>query len=185
MEDSQQLIALIDGCRKGDREAQKTLYEHFYGYAMSMCLRYARSREEAREILNDGFMKVFARIDQHDDEGSFKGWLRKIMINTAIDHYRSNSKHYDHQKIDESTAQIISPGHDSLGEISYGELIHMIQLLPPSYRTAFNLHVIDGYTHEEISEQLGISVGASKSNLFKARGHLRALLKKNNKEKYA
>jgi RNA polymerase sigma factor (sigma-70 family) len=185
LDDSQQHTALIERCLKGDREAQKALYEHFYGYAMSVCLRYAPSREESREILNDGFMKVFTRLNQYDDRSPFKAWLRKIMINTAIDHYRKHSKHYHHREINESTAQISSPHHDSLGDISYGELIQMIQQLPPSYRTAFNLFAIDGYTHEEISDQLNISIGASKSNLFKAREHLKALLKKNNAEKYA
>lgn len=185
LEDPQQLATIIQGCLQGNREAQKALYEHFYGYAMSVCLRYARAREEAREILNDGFMKVFTRLDQHDGQSSFKPWLRKIMVNAAIDHYRKHNKHYNHREIDEITEQVRSTQGNSLDEISYGELIRMIQQLPPAYRTAFNLHVIDGYTHEEISAQLNISVGTSKSNLFKAREHLKAMLKKINEAKYA
>jgi RNA polymerase sigma factor (sigma-70 family) len=185
LEDPQQLNAIIQRCLKGDREAQKVLYEQFYGYAMSICLRYTRAREEAREILNDGFMKVFTRLHQHEDQSSFKAWLRRIMINTAIDHYRKSGKHELHQDLDAAAAQVASVHGDALDALSYGELVMMVQQLTPAYRTVFNLYVIDGYTHEEIAAQMGISVGTSKSNLFKAREQLRTLLKRINVKKYA
>jgi RNA polymerase sigma-70 factor (ECF subfamily) len=185
LEDPQQLNAIIQRCLKGDRESQKVLYEHFYGYAMSICLRYTRSREEAREILNDGFMKVFTRLNQHEDQSSFKAWLRRIMINTAIDQYRKSGKHEHHQDLEAAAAQVVSVHGDALDALSYGELVMMVQQLTPAYRTVFNLYVIDGYTHEEIAAQMGISVGTSKSNLFKAREQLRTLLKRINVKKYA
>jgi RNA polymerase sigma-70 factor (ECF subfamily) len=185
LEDPQHLIVLIQHCVKGNREAQKQLYEQFYGYAMSICLRYTKSKDEAKEILNDGFMKVFTNIHKQTDPSSFKPWLRRTMINAAIDHYRRYQKHDHHEDINDATTNIASAHTTALDDISYGELILMVTKLPPAYRTVFNLYVIDGYTHEEIATQLAISVGASKSNLFKAREHLRALLKKNNIKKYA
>lgn len=161
------------------------LYELYYSYAMSVCLRYSRSREESREILNDGFMKVFTRLGLRDAKSSFKSWLRKIMVNSAIDHYRKNSKHYNAEEPEESIAWVPSLQGDAIGNLSHIELIGMIQQLPPGYRAVFNLYVIDGYTHEEIASQLDISVGTSKSNLFKAREYLKAVLKKNNVKRYA
>lgn len=185
LEDSLQLTALISSCQKGNREAQKMLYEQFYGYAMSVCLRYSPSREEAREILNDGFMKVFTRLNQRDQQASFKSWLRKIMIHNAIDYYRKNNKHYHHQDIDDVKTQGNTVENQALSSIAYGDLIQMVQQLPPAYRTVFNLHVIDGYTHEEIATQLNITEGTSKSNLFKAREHLKDQLQKLNIKSYA
>lgn len=179
------LNELIDGCLQGKRESQKALYEHFYGYAMSICLRYSKSREESREILNDGFMKVFLRMGTRDVNASFKSWLRRIMINAAIDHYRKNSKHYQVKEADASIAWIPSGEADALHELSYEELIAMVTELSPAYRAVFNLYVIDGYTHEEIASRLDISVGTSKSNLFKAREHLKAAFKRNNLKRYA
>ncbi len=185
LEDPKQIKVLLQDCRKGSREAQKRLYEHFYGYAMSVCLRYSKTKEEAKEIMNDGFMKFFTHIHQHDEGASVKSWLRRIMINTAIDHYRKHNKHYHHQDIDDTTVRNIADNTQGTETISYEELIKMVQKLPDAYRAVFNLYVIDGYTHEEIAEQLGIVVGTSKSNLFKAREHLKNQLKKININNYA
>lgn len=172
---------LLEGCKKNDRESQRLLYQRYYAYAMSICLRYCRSLDEAKEIVNDGFMKVYQKLDQHETESSFKGWLRKIMINSAIDHYRKESKHYNHveataDKAFESTVGTV------LDDISYAELIGMIQYLSPGYRAVFNLHVIDGYTHDEISKILNISEGTSKSNLMKARENLKTMIEKANRK---
>lgn len=172
---------LLEGCKKNDRESQRLLYQHYYAYAMSICLRYCRSLEEAKEIVNDGFMKVFQKLDQHETESSFKGWLRKIMINAAIDHYRKESKHYNH--VEATADRIVEPTVGTvLDDISYAELIGMIQHLSPAYRAVFNLHVIDGYTHDEISKILNISEGTSKSNLMKARQNLKAMIEKANRK---
>ncbi|WHZ09009.1 MAG: RNA polymerase ECF-type sigma factor [Cytophagales bacterium] len=134
--------------------------------------------EEAKEIINDGFLKVFKKIAQYKQETSFEGWLRKIMVNTAIDHYRKESKHYDYYSTDKKT---IEYGQTNIiDEMSHKELISLIQGLTPGYRAVFNLYVIDGYKHEEIAVLLHISVGTSKSNLSKAREILRTALEKMN-----
>lgn len=173
---------LIQGCLQSNREAQRKLYQYFYGYAMSICVRYSKSNEEAREVLNDGFMKVFTKIEKYDSEKSFKGWLRRVMINTALDNYRHNFKHYHHRDIEEAEQVFIA--ETITHQLSHADLMQLIQQLSPGYRTVFNLYAIDGYTHEEISELLGISVGTSKSNLFKARIHLQAMLKKSQPDEY-
>ena len=176
-------MILIKGCMKGDRESQKMLYKHYYGYAMSVCVRYAHSVEEAQEIMNDGFLKVFTKINQYDPNRSFKGWLRRIMINTAIDYFRSNKNHYNHQEIEQAEGE--QEKEDILRDLSYNEIIALVQKLSPGYRTVFSLYVIEGYTHEEIAEKLDINVGTSKSNLSKARANLRSMLAKYDKEAYA
>ncbi len=168
---------LVQGCRKNDRESQRLLYQHYYAYAMSICIRYSHSVEEAKEIVNDGFLKVFKKIDQHEKESSFKSWLRRIMINMAIDHYRKEVKHYHHQDI-EKVSVLLTDNGNAVNDLSHAELIQLIQNLTPAYRTVFNLYVIDGFTHQEISKLLGISVGTSKTNLMKARSKLRKVLVK-------
>jgi RNA polymerase sigma-70 factor (ECF subfamily) len=178
----EQLAALIQACMKGDKNSQKALYKSFYGYAMSICIRYSMNREEATEVMNDGFLKVFTKLGKYDPSRSFKGWIRKIMINTALDNYRHNLKHYYQQDLE--TSPQIPASDDVMADLGYQEIVLLVQKLSPAYRTVFNLYVMDGYTHEEIAEILDISTGTSKSNLFKAREHLKVLLKKN-KDEYA
>ena len=163
---------LLEGCKNNDRESQRLLYKHYYGYAMSICARYCRSYEESKEIVNDGFLKIFSKLGQHATESSFKGWLRKIMINSAIDHYRKEVKHHHHDSIDPES-KLHMDDANVIDRLSYEELIGLIQTLSPAYRTVFNLYVIDGYTHEDIAKMLGISTGTSKSNLMKARENLK------------
>ena len=179
---NEELATLIQSCMKGDRNSQKALYKSFHGYAMSICMRYSMNREEAAEVMNDGFLKVFTKLNKYDPNRSFKGWLRKVMINTALDNYRHNLKYYYQQDI-EKTPDISSSGN-ILADMAYEEIVSLVQKLSPAYRMVFNLYVMDGYTHEEIAEILNISVGTSKSNLSKARENLRSLLKKN-KDEYA
>ncbi len=164
----------MDSCRKADRYSQDRLYREFYAYSMGICLRYSRTREEAIEILNDGFMKIFAKIDRYSPGLSFKGWLRKVMINSAIDYFRRNEKHYN--SLDISHVQYESSAENVLDQLSEQEIIAAIQLLPPSYRMVFNLFVIEGFKHEEIANQLNISVGTTKSNLAIARSKLKKIL---------
>ncbi|MBC3541044.1 RNA polymerase sigma factor [Rufibacter sediminis] len=168
---------MVQGCLTNNREAQRKLYQHFYGYAMSICVRYSKDAEEAREVLNDGFMKVFTKLKHYDQKKPFKAWLRRVMINTALDNYRHNLKHY--HTADLELAPPVADASDVVSELNYAYLMELIQQLSPAYRTVFNLYVIDGYTHEEIAEILGISSGTSKSNLSKARANLREVLKKN------
>lgn len=151
------------------------LYQYFYSYAMNVCLRYTASRTEATEVLNDGFLKVFTKIELYDQEKSLKGWIRRIMINTAIDYYRQNNR-YNTNNDDLENAMMVSTQETATSKLSYEEIVQEIQALSPVYRTVFNLYVIDGFTHEEIAEQLGVSVGTSKSNLFKAKAALQKRL---------
>ena len=176
----------IEACTRNDRTSQKKIYSAFYGYAMAVCERYTNNHDDAVEILNDGFLKIFKEIHRYtpaysDLVGSFKGWLRKIMIYTAIDHFRRNQKHRFMADIDNGTIQIASGGEDVVDRISYDEIIRSIQEVTPGYRTVFNLFVIEGFSHEEIAEKLGISVGTSKSNLSKARKQLQKILLKEKK----
>lgn len=165
---------LLDSCMTGNRNSQDRLYKEYYGYAMGICLRYSRSREEAIEIVNDGFFKIFTKLDRYTRGRSFKGWLRKVMINSAIDYYRRNEKHYATLNI--SHANYAEKSATVLDKLSESEIISAIQLLPPSYRMVFNLFVIEGFRHEQIAEHLGISVGTSKSNLAIARSKLQKIL---------
>ncbi|GAB3582754.1 RNA polymerase sigma factor [Hymenobacter daeguensis] len=177
------LPELLAACVRQERVAQRRLYGQFHGFAMGICLRYARDRDQAMEAVNDGFLKVFRdlyRFDmaRHPEDvlGSFRGWLKRIMIHTAIDHYRANERHQHQQELDDVTLNQADQAATPLDNLSYDELLGLVQRLPPAYRAVFNLAVIDGFGHEEIAEQLHISVGTSKSNLFKARAHLRTML---------
>jgi RNA polymerase sigma-70 factor (ECF subfamily) len=169
-----QIRTLLAGCGEFRRESQKLLYQEFYSYGMSICLRYAESRDEAAEILNDGFMKIFQNIKKFDLSRPFKPWLRKIMVNTAINHYHQRQRELKLEEIEQ--ARHHSEQENILSGISYQEIIIMLQKLPPAYRTVFNLYVIEGYKHEEIASMLGVSIGTSKSNLFKAKDHLKRIL---------
>lgn len=151
---------------------------------MSVCLRYAPTREGALEVLNDGFLKVFTRLDQYDSSQPFKGWLRRILINAAIDHYRQEVRH-QHDDVEKAEQVAVSGTADAFSQLSHEELLGFVQRLSPAYRLVFNLYVMEGFTHEEIAGQLGISVGASKSNLARARENLRQLLKNINYDEYA
>ena len=175
-----ELYNLIEACKKQDPSSQKRLYQHFYNYGMTVCSRYARDREEAKEIFNDGFYKIFSKIDQYDPGHSFKAWLNKIMVNTAIDHYRKHKT--KPQLVDIVHAQHYESDSLALENISAKEILNLVQLLAPSYRMVFVLHVVEGYNHPEIADQLGISVGTSKSNLAKARTKLKAMLYKLDKK---
>jgi RNA polymerase sigma-70 factor (ECF subfamily) len=172
--EEKELYKLLDACRKGNRNSQEKLYKEYYAYAMGICLRYSRTREEAIEILNDGFVKIFTKLDHYSPGLSFKGWIRKVMINSAIDNFRRNEKHYN--SLDISHVQYESNPETVLDHLSAQEIISAIQLLPPSYRMVFNLYVIEGYKHEEIANQLNISVGTTKSNLAIARNKLKKIL---------
>lgn len=172
----------IKGCVKNNRESQKTIYSSFYGYALSICDRYSGNYDDAVEILNDGFLKIFKEIYKYqpaysDTIASFKGWIRKIMVYTAIDHYRKIKKHLNHHT-DPVTLQIASTQETALDKLTYQEILRAVQQLSPAYRTVFNLFVMEGLSHEEISNKLGIAEGTSKSNLAKARMHLQKLLLK-------
>jgi RNA polymerase sigma factor (sigma-70 family) len=168
------LQGIINGCIRQDRSSQYMLYKEFYSYGMAICRRYSLNDYDAADVLNDGFLKVFTHIEKYDPEKPFKSWIGRIITNTAIDHYRMNLKFSDHDDVDI---------HENIGnaavvydQLAYKDLLALVQSLSPAYRTVFNLYAIDGYSHDEIAELLKISVGTSKSNLFKARQKLQEKL---------
>ena len=171
-----QLHLLIDGCRKGNRASQIRLYQHFFSYGMGVCLRYSKNREEALEILNDGFLKAFTKIHQYDSEQSFKPWLRRILINASIDYYRKYHKKYDSLVIAFIRKPSNTTYNDALDNLAFEDLLKVMQKLSPAYRMVFNLYVVENFSHQEIAEKLDISIGASKSNLAKARQKIKAML---------
>lgn len=181
----EELTYSLKGCEVNNRESQKIIYNSFYGYAMAICDRYTNKQEDAVEILNDGFLKVFKEIHKYkpayaDVVSSFKGWLRKIMVYTAIDHFRKNQKHQMVTQLDNAVHHIPALYEDAIEKLSYEEIIRAVQELSPGYRTVFNLFIIDGLSHEEIATHLGVSIGTSKSNLSKARKQLQKILFKQN-----
>lgn len=171
----------VGACALNKRESQKVIYNSFYGYAMAICDRYTNNQEDSVEILNDGFLKIFREIHHYhpayaDVVSSFKGWLRKIMVYTAIDHFRKNQKHKVVTELDSIVYQVEAVNEDAIDKLSHDEIIRAIQELSPGYRTVLNLFIIDGLSHEEISNKLSISTGTSKSNLSKARRQLQKIL---------
>ena len=165
---------IVAGCLEGGRKYQKLLYERYYGSMMGVCLRYARDREEARDILHEGFMKVFRNLAKFNEGTNLGAWIRRIMINTAIDHYRKSAKMPNLVEINHAVHEI--DVQDVVSEMSAQEILKLVQKLSPAYRTVFNLYVIEGYSHKEVGEKLGISEGTSKSNLAKARAKLQRMI---------
>ena len=169
---------MIRGCLKNDRASQKALYEQFYSRMLGVCLRYSKDRDEAKDILHEGFLKVFNSLKTFNGTGSFEGWIRRIMVNTAIDHLRKNKQNYlivSTVYANEKAAGIAEEvNEDELAiNIDKEEILRAVQELTPAYRTVFNLFVIEEYTHREIAELLDISEGTSKSNLSKAKFNLK------------
>ena len=170
-----ELTNIIKGCKKWRRKSQKALYQEYYTYAISICLRYADCRDEAEEMLNDGFLKVFQNISSFEIDKPFKPWLRRIVVNTAINHYHKN-KRYKQTETIEDNPRDYAHTEEITGDINYKELVSMVHTLSPQYRAVFNLYVLEGYKHQEIAELLGISEGTSKSNLAKAKKVLQGKL---------
>jgi RNA polymerase sigma factor (sigma-70 family) len=168
---------LVSGCLKRDPIVQKALYQRFSRKMMSICMRYAHNREQAQDMLQDGFVKVFQKMDHFRGDGPLGGWIARTMVNTALDHIRRN-KVFDHS-LDLTEAEHLHQGDEQvLTGMSADELLELIQSLPTGYRTVFNLFVIEGYAHKEIADMLGISENTSKSQFMKARAYLRKLLPK-------
>jgi RNA polymerase sigma-70 factor (ECF subfamily) len=168
---------LIKGCLKADRYSQSQLYELFATKMFAVCLRYSRNPEEAEEILQEGFSKVFEFIHQYRFEGSFEGWVRKIMVNCALQKYRNKPHLHIIGNIESENIEYWE-NEDISSRLGAKELVKMIQQLPPAYRMVFNLFVFEGMKHREIAELLGISEGTSKSNLSDARAILQRAVNK-------
>lgn len=170
---------LVKGCADGNRESQKLLYENMYGKMMAVCYRYSQRRDEAEDLFQDGFIKVFEKIHKYNFKGSLEGWIRRIMVNNAIDYLRIKKRKYN---FTENTNEFVDVEDEventkMYEAISTQTILEMVQKLSASYQLVFNMYVLDGYTHQEIAEKLEISEGTSKSNLSKAKANLRMMVK--------
>lgn len=165
----------LRACLQGDRLAQKQFFERFKGKMFALCLRYANSREDAEDILQEGFVKVFRDLGQYTGAGNFEGWVRKIFVNTALQHLQRQKRNLLTLELDgQEFPDEADPYHTE--DPPAKNMIRILQQLPPGFRTIFNLHVLEGYSHPEIADILGISVGTSKSQLLRAKAHFRKLL---------
>ena len=181
MENKEHLRAIIDGCLQKNRRSQEELFKLFYGKMLVVCMRYTNDRDSAQEVLQEGFIKIFEKLGAFDYKGSFEGWIRRIIANTAIDSIR-RSKRDPYLSGDDNDfklgAEDLMEERERLETMDLKAEIAMeaIQQLSPAYRTVFNLYVLEDYSHKEIGEILGISEGTSKSNLAKARMNLQKML---------
>lgn len=176
---SNQIISeadLIAGCLQGDRKLQYELYDRFAAKMFGVCLRYAGSTEEAEDILQEGFIKVFKKISSYRGDGSFEGWIRRIFVNTAIEHFRRKTYLQPITEREENTVE--AKYLSVLDNLAEKDIIKLVQQLSPGYRTVFNMYVVEGYTHKQIADALGISEGTSKSQLSRAKIILQDLVKK-------
>ena len=172
---------LIKGCINNDRRMQEELYTRFAPKMYAVCLRYAGNAEEAEDILQEGFIKIFKKLASFRSEGSFEGWIRRIFVNTSIEHFRRKTYMQPISEQEENTME--GKSLSVLDSLAEKDLIDLIQQLSPGYRTVFNMYIVEGYTHKEIGELLGISEGTSKSQLSRAKVILQEMVKKFNDEK--
>lgn len=173
---------LIEGCLKEDRRFQKELYERYASSLYAVCFRYCKNREEAQDVLHEGFIKAIKNLHKFEGKGSFEGWLRRIMVNTSLELFRKN-KHLsvveDIENADEHSIE-----SKALENMSANELLQLVNALPAGFKVVFNLYAIEGFSHKEIADQLGISVGTSKSQLSRARVSLQNMIKGLDEEVY-
>jgi RNA polymerase sigma-70 factor (ECF subfamily) len=169
----------LPACLRGNRLAQKAFFERFKGRMFALCLRYANSREDAEDMLQEGFVRVFRDLHQYSGVGNLEGWVRKVFVNTALQHLHQRRKALLFTDLDGvDVADTVAESYPD-DEPPAKNMIRILQMLPPGFRTIFNLHVLEGYSHPEIAEILGISVGTSKSQLLRAKLHFKKLLESN------
>lgn len=166
---------LINGCIEGNRRMQEELYRRFSPRMYAVCLRYAGNGEEAQDILQEGFIKVFKKLDSFRGDGSFEGWIRRIFVNTAIEHFRR--KKYLTPVTEKEENTIEGTYTSALDDLGAKDIMALVQQLSPGYRTVFNMYVVEGYSHKEIGDILGISEGTSKSQLSRAKVILQDLVR--------
>ncbi|MFM7681992.1 MAG: RNA polymerase sigma factor [Bacteroidota bacterium] len=181
MENNSHLKEIVEGCLRGERRSQEALFKEFYGKMMAVCLRYISDRDTAQEVLQEGFIKVFDKLEVFDFKGSFEGWIRRIIANTAIDAIRKNKRNpflsdQDNDFKQEVVNEMEEKEKIELAEVKAEVAMDAISKLSPAYRTVFNLYVLEDYSHKEIAEMLGINEGTSKSNLAKAKMNLQRIL---------
>lgn len=168
---------LLKGCKNNDRKSQKILYETYAGRMLAICKRYVKTTQDAEDVLQEGFLKIFNQIHLFRNDGSFEGWMKRIFVGLSIDHFRKNLKTDSFNSIDSIDIEM---KEDIFAQISAKELIDTISDLPDGYRIVFNLFAIEGFSHQEIAEKLGISEGTSKSQFSRAKAKLIVLLKEKN-----
>lgn len=167
---------LIERCRRNDRLAQKALYERFSSKMFGVCRRYVKTVENTEEVLMLAFCKVFKKIDTYSGNGSFEGWIRRVMVNESLMFLRKNYRFNEHADITELPVKAVEVNVED--ELAAQDILNLLEQLPTGYRTVFNLYVIEGFKHREIAEQLGISINTSKSQLILAKKKLQKMIKK-------
>lgn len=167
-------IDLIQACIRKEKWAQRTIYETYYGKMMVVCLRYSSNKDDARDLLHEGFIKVFLKIHKYQPGTSLGAWIYRIVVNTCIDSFRKSSRRRTEEL--DNVANHPSTEEDPIGNFTVQEILNEVSNLSPAYRTVFNLYVIEGYSHKEVAEELGITESTSRSNLVKARTKLKAAL---------
>ena len=173
----QKLEKIIQGCKNNENKSQKRLYDLYSPVLFGICIRYAQNREEAEDVLQEGFIKILTKIDGYTGLGSFEGWMKRIMVNTAITHYHKNKKFLKNVEINDVTtskSEIISYGNS---DFTKEELVNVIKTLSPGYKQVFNLYAIEGFKHNEIAKKLNIDENTSKSQYSRAKKIIRTKLK--------
>jgi RNA polymerase sigma-70 factor (ECF subfamily) len=176
------LQELIEGCLKGDRRSQQVIYKMYFGKMKVVCLRYTKDADRAMDVLQEGFVKVFQNMDRYTGSGSFEGWIRRIMVNLSIDHFRKQKNDLVLLGANQSaedwgeTAEEDTEDEEFDYDFKPNQILEAMQQLSPAYRTVFNLYVFENYSHQDIADALGISVGTSKSNYAKARKNMKKIL---------
>lgn len=165
----------IEGCRRGDARCQEKVFRHFYGFVMGICLRYSNSDQQAQEILNDSFLKVFENILVTPEILVFRAWLRRIVVNTALDHYRKERRRLEKVTTDIAGEDMMI-GEDIIDKLSAEEIIKLLQELPESQRLVFNLYEIEGYSHQEIGDMLGFPAATSRTYLTRGKQRIKSLM---------
>jgi RNA polymerase sigma-70 factor (ECF subfamily) len=178
------LRRLVEGCLRQDRRSQQRVYEMFFGKMLAVCMRYERDRDSAMDLVQEGFIKLFANLGKYKFDGSFEGWVRRIFVNNAIDSFRRKKHEFLVTEEDHVLARLsqeedeIRVMEEEPEELNPQDVLKAMQQLTPAYRMVFNLYVMENYQHKDIADMLGINIGTSKSNLAKARINIRKILKK-------
>lgn len=185
MSEDKQMQQLIQGCLHGDRRSQQAVYKLLYGKMKAVCLRYTKDSDQAMDVLQEGFIKVFQNMEKYTGVGSFEGWVRRIMVNLSIDRFRKQKNDFlllnSNMSPEDFEDEIEDEEDESAVDYDFkpSQIIEAMQQLSPAYRTVFNLYVFENYTHQDIADSLGISVGTSKSNYAKAKRNMKKILLKN------
>lgn len=185
MSEDKQIQQLIQGCLSGDRRSQQAVYKLLYGKMKAVCLRYTKDSDQAMDVLQEGFIKVFQNMEKYTGVGSFEGWVRRIMVNLSIDRFRKQKNDFlllnGNMSPEDFEDEIEDEEDESAVDYDFkpSQIIEAMQQLSPAYRTVFNLYVFENYTHQDIADSLGISVGTSKSNYAKAKRNMKKILLKN------